>query len=140
MPIMKVIRIIILLLISTFSLIAQEHKITAESVQAILATGKQYTLVLLKNGPNKKAIDPVADQTMLMNHLVELFTMKEQGKLPVFGPVLKEGDLQGICIFNTTDEAEVKKLMVEDPLVKDGHLIYEMYPWFSIPGFTLPEK
>lgn len=135
---MKIIGILSLLIITSFSLKAQDHKVTPESVQAILATGKQYTLVLIKKGPNKTVIDPKTNQSMVMDHLVHLFTMKEEGKLPVFGPVLKETDLQGISIFNSTDEAEIKKILEEDPFVKDGHLIYEMYPWFSIPGFTLP--
>ena len=137
---MKSIGILFILLIATSTINAQNKPVTVESVQATLAKGKPYTLVIMKKGTNTKELDSATRGKMIMDHLVHLFTMHEAGQLPVFGPVQKEGDIQGICIFNSTDEVAIKKLLDDDPFIKEGHMSYEMLPWFSIPGFTLPEK
>ena len=137
---MKSLAILFVLLICTSTISAQNKPVTVESVQATLAKGKPYTLVILRKGTNTKELDSATRGKMIMDHLVHLFTMHEAGQLPVFGPVQKEGDIQGICIFNLTDEAEIKKLLDDDPFVKEGHIAYDMMSWFSIPGFTLPEK
>ncbi|HMG17029.1 MAG TPA: YciI family protein [Saprospiraceae bacterium] len=136
---MKLISALIIVCLTTLSLTAQTQKVTFESVQQTLAKGKQYTLAIMKKGPKPEPSDPNVKGKMLMDHLVRLFTLKEEGKLVVFGPVTKEGDYQGIAIFNLTDETEVRKLLEADPFIHDGNLVYELMPWFSIPGFTLPE-
>ena len=137
---MKLISILIIALTASISLTAQTQVVTFESVQQTLAKGKQYTLAIMKKGPKPESSDPAIKKKMLMDHLVRLFTLKEEGKLLIFGPVTEEGEYAGIGIFSLTDEAEVKKLLDADPFIKEGNLVYELMPWFSIPGFKLPEK
>ena len=103
-------------------------------IQKELSTARAYTIVLYKKGPNPAGPDLKA---MQMNHLKYLFTLKEQGKISVFGPLTDNGDIRGIGIFNLTDVKEVEKLLNDDELVKSGHMIYEIHPWFGVPGQSL---
>jgi uncharacterized protein len=126
---------VILLSIETAS--AQTVKVTDEYIQKEISRGKQYFFVLLKRG-NTQALDSLATAQIQQKHLQHLFTLKQEGKLPIFGPFMEDGDLRGICIFNSADKSEVIKLVEEDPFVKSGRLIYEIHPWFSLPGDKLP--
>jgi hypothetical protein len=49
---------------------------------------------------------------------------------------MKEGDLSGLCIFNTGID-ETKKIMDGDPAVAAGVFVYETYPCRSFPGDSL---
>ncbi len=52
-------------------------------------------------------------------------------------PVSAEGNVSGMGIF-TAGMDETKKIMDEDPAVKEGIFIYEIYPCRSFPGSSLP--
>ena len=113
--------------------------ITDQYVQHTISSGRQFVIAILKAGPNQSIQeDSLEDEQM--DHLKYLFTLREKGKLPIFGPFYNSGDLRGFCIFNTTSEAEVKELLDADPHVKSGYLVYELHSWFGIPGDTLPKQ
>lgn len=137
------ISLILSIILISFHLKAQVQDSTqAESWDQIrkeISKGKQYTIVFLKTGPGSAEQPPGQVEKQQVEHLKYLFSLKAQGKLPLFGPFLQSGDLRGICIFTSGDQAEVKKLIENDPHVKAGQLIYEMHPWFGIPGDRLPE-
>jgi len=115
-----------------------QSRVTDEYVQHVISEGKQYIVVLLKAGPNKSlSEDSIADEQMM--HLKYLFTLKEEGKLPIFGPFYNGGDYMGFCIFNSSSKEEVKNLIEADPHVKSGYMTYEMFSWFGIPGDGLPK-
>lgn len=116
---------------------AEEPEITNRYVQKEITRGKQYFLVLLKRGSNT-SLDSATVAKNQENHLIYLFTLKREGKLPLFGPLLDSDDLRGICLFNVPTKAEVAKLLDADPHVKSGRLTYEIYQWFGLPGDTLP--
>lgn len=103
-----------------------------------VAKMKTYTLLLLKIGSNRGKYTEDAANEIQAGHLKHIFEMKLSGKLAVVGPLLNDGDIRGIGIFNASPE-EVKLLMAEDPAVKAGILAVEVYPWFGLPGDTLPE-
>jgi hypothetical protein len=65
--------------------------------------------------------------------------MEKEGKISIFGPAVNDSRLTGIIIFNTTDQSLIKKELEGDPYIKSGHLKYELYTWFSLPGQKLPE-
>jgi len=119
--------------------VTQTKKVTPQSIQKEIARGKQYVLVLLKRGANASAIDSVTLERNQMEHLVHLFTMKSQGVLPIFGPVVEDTDLRGVCIFNTDDKNKVNAMLDEDPHIRSGRLAYELYSWFGLPGDRLPK-
>ena len=115
----------------------QSIEITNEFIQKTVASGKAYCIFLYKAGPNRDQ-PPAEAEKLQMEHLRYLFQLRAEGKLVINGPVLDETDLKGVGIFNTTDVTEVKNLLEGDPAVKVGRLTYEIHPWFSIPGDSLP--
>lgn len=124
---------ITILLISVILSAKSQNKLTADSVMAMVAKGKLYTLVFLKSG---KAI-PTKSQSakqMQIDHLTNLFTMEQQGEISIFGPIINDIKLRGIIVFNSTDKEYIKKELNNDPYVKAGYLKYELLDWFSIPG------
>ncbi len=116
----------------------QDGKLTDEDVVKTVATGKQYCLRLYKAGSNRNQPPDEADQIQAA-HLRYLLGLRMEGILLVNGPVIDDPELKGVSIFNTTDKQEVKKLSDEDPAVKAGRLVYEIYTWFGLPGDGLPE-
>jgi uncharacterized protein YciI len=115
----------------------QNLEITDEFIQQTVASGKRYCIFLYKAGPHRDQPPAEADEIQ-MEHLRYLFRLRAEGKLVINGPVTDETELKGVGIFNTADTEEVKNLLAADPAVKAGRLIYEIYPWFSIPGDCLP--
>lgn len=109
----------------------------SEYVQKEISRGKQYFVLFLKAGPNRKIAPDVAAQNQ-QKHLEHLFTMHRNGKLPIFGPVLDDPQLEGIAIFDCEQIDEVKALIESDVHIQSGALTYEIHKWFSIPGYTLP--
>ncbi len=132
----KVLFLIAVVIFSAARNYAQET-VTDDYVQHTIGKGRQYILVILKTGKSS-GLDEAEQAKEQEAHLKYLFTLKEQGKLPIFGPFYNAGELEGLCIFNSDNQEEVKSLMEEDPHVKSGQLIYEIHQWFSFPGFALP--
>lgn len=113
-----------------------QEPITFDQVMKKVVTGKQYTLVVL-NKAKEMDKDKAAEQKMLETHLIHLFELERDGKISVFGPVQESKETEGIIVFNSTDEAEIKQELEQDPFVKGGYMAYKMYKWFSIPGQNL---
>ena len=111
--------------------------ITDEFIRQSIADGKQYFLVLLKAGPRRDQ-EPAAQERLQQEHLRHLFQLRAEGSLVLNGPILEDPQLLGLSIFNLTDKEEARTLVEADPAVKAGRLTYEIYPWFGLPGDSLP--
>jgi len=107
------------------------------TIEEIIAKGKQYTLVLLKRGPNYDNMQPDILQQNHLAHLQHLFGLRDKGILAINGPVVDECDIVGVSIYNSADKKEVESYVINDPGVKAGRFVYEIYSWFSIPGDKL---
>ena len=114
-----------------------QNRLTGDSVMAKIAKGKLYTLVFLKSGKKIPTKSQEAQQ-MQINHLINLFTMEQAGKISIFGPVTNDPKLRGIIVFNSTDQEYIKRELDNDPYIRSGYLKYELMNWFSIPGQKLP--
>lgn len=104
-------------------------QITKEFIESKISSGNQYCLRIYKAGPNW---DKITEETskLQMEHLKYLMQLKLNGMILINGPV-------GIAIFNTTDKEEVRRLSEEDPAVKAGRFVFEVYDWFGLPGDCL---
>jgi uncharacterized protein YciI len=112
-------------------------KLTPEEIMQVVATGKPFTLLLLLSG------SPVPDDENLVNqmqleHLAHLFSLEQEEKACIFGPVSNDEQVHGIIIFNTTNKEDIQLWMADDPYIKAGHLTYQLYDWFTIPGQRIP--
>jgi len=96
-------------------------------------TLKPYYLVLLKKGLSRSQ-DSLEAAEIQKQHLSHINEMAASGKLNVAGPVLDEGDLRGIFIFDCETHDEVVALCEADPAIKAGRLTYEIYAWMTQKG------
>jgi hypothetical protein len=110
------------------------EKITDEFMKEGMSTSKNYSLVLLKHGPNWNM---AGAEKIIWEHGRRNFALKMSGALPIVCPVADGSDLSGVGIFNTNAD-ELKIIMDGDPGVKEGIFIYEIHLCRSFPGSSLP--
>lgn len=111
--------------------------VTEQDIANDIKRGRAYFLVLLKRGEANRS-DSAQLDSLQMQHLKRIFYLKSQGKLAIAGPVASNVPLRGIFIFAVETEEEVKALIAEDALIKNGYLVPEIYPWFGLSGEKLP--
>ena len=107
--------------------------ITDEYMYEMLPKTKEYTIVLLKPGSNTNHPDL---QKVIWEHGRRNFALRADGKLQIVCPIAMEADVNGLCIFNLSAE-EARNIMDEDPAVKEGIFVYDVYPCRSFPGDSL---
>jgi hypothetical protein len=108
--------------------------IADEFMREMIAKTKGYCVVILKAGPNRNM--PGVEK-IVWEHARRNFALRADGVLSIVCPVADGSDVSGIGIFNA-DAEEVKKIMDEDPGVKEGVFVYEVHPCRSFPGDCLP--
>jgi len=90
---------------------------------------KQYFFVMLKKGPNRNQ-----DSTMAMKiqegHLKNITDLSNEGKLVCAGP-FGDDEGGGILILNVATQEEAENLVIKDPAIISGRLIYEIRPWWT---------
>jgi len=109
--------------------------ITDEFMRQLLSKTKNYSIVILK--ATQKSNDPGIEK-IIWEHGRRNFMLREEGLLSIVCPISNGNNVAGIAIFNATIE-EAKKIMNEDPGVKAGVFIYEIYSCRSFPGDSLPK-
>jgi hypothetical protein len=110
--------------------------ITDEQMRQMMSTTRNYCVVILKAGPNKK-MDGV--EKIIWEHGRRNFELRADGVLSIVCPVTDGSDVSGIGIFNASVE-EITKIMDEDPGVLAGVFVYEVHPCRSFPGDSLPRE
>jgi uncharacterized protein YciI len=100
----------------------------------------QFHLAILRKGP-KWATSAEADRGKIMReHLANVLSMYESGKMAVAGPFGDETDLAGIFIVRTASANEAKTWVDADPAVAAGLLVPEIHPWWSEDNFKKPNS
>ena len=79
--------------------------ITDDFMRQMLSKSKSYSLVILKATPKRN--DPDADK-IVWEHGRRNFTLRADGLLSIVCPVVGDGEVRGVGIFNAGIE-EVKK-------------------------------
>ncbi|MBS1903755.1 MAG: hypothetical protein JSS75_08640 [Bacteroidetes bacterium] len=111
--------------------------ITNDYVKAQVAKGKGYTIVFLTAGPHRHDYPQDKLEENHWAHLRYLFSLKEEGKLLVNGPVTDHPGIFGMSIYASSDKDEVRSYVEADPAVQAGRFSYEIYSYFSMPGSAL---
>jgi hypothetical protein len=109
--------------------------ITDEFMKEMMTKSRNYSVVILKAGPKRHT---GGVEKIVWEHARRNFALREEGKLSIICPVTDDGNVRGIGIFNAGIE-EVKKIMDDDPGVKENVFEYEVYPCRSFPGDVLPK-
>ena len=113
---------------------AAMSEITDEFMTQMLSRARDYSIVILKAGPNHSR--PGADK-IIWEHARRNFLLQAGGLLPIVCPITDKSDLAGIGIFNA-DIDLAKSIMDQDPAIKEGIFVYEAHPCRSFPGDCLP--
>jgi len=109
-------------------------EITDEYMKEMLTKTRHYTIVILKDGPNSNMPEV---RKIIWEHGRRNFQLRRDRLMPVVFPISDEGNISGISVFNASIE-EVRKIMDEDPAVKEGVFVYEIHDCRSFPGDCLP--
>ncbi len=108
--------------------------ITDEFMREMIGRTKDYCIVLLRTGPNRKM---AGVEALIWEHARRNFSLRAEGKLSIVCPVNDGSELCGVGIFVTGPE-ETRTIMDEDPAVEQGVFTYEIHPCRSFPGDKLP--
>ena len=108
--------------------------ITNEFMMQMLGNSRNYTVVILKKGPNE---DIPEVKQIIWEHGRKNFELREEGLLSIVCPIAEENEIRGIGIFNA-DKEKVKEILDEDPGVQKGVFVYEILTARSFPGDALP--
>ena len=110
-------------------------EITDDFMRQMISRAREYCVVVLKAGPNR---NKPGVEKIIWEHGRRNFALRAKGLLPIVCPISDESNVSGVGIFNANIN-EVKKIMDEDPAVKEGVFVYEIHPCRSFPGDCLPE-
>jgi hypothetical protein len=108
--------------------------ITDEYMKQMRATTREYTLVILKKGPDYSRSDA---QVIIWEHGRRNFSLREEGLLSIVCPVNDDTEVAGVGLFNA-DMEHTRKIMEGDPAVQHGILVFEIHPTRSFAGDKLP--
>ncbi|MGA9097874.1 MAG: hypothetical protein WB392_02980 [Methanotrichaceae archaeon] len=109
-------------------------EITDDFMRQMISRTKEYCIVILKAGPNK---NKAGVEKIIWEHGRRNFALRAQGLLPIACPVSDGSNVSGIGIFDASID-EVKRIMDEDPGVKERVFVYEIHACRSFPGDCLP--
>ncbi|MBO0705579.1 MAG: hypothetical protein J2P39_09685 [Candidatus Dormibacteraeota bacterium] len=109
-------------------------EISDDYMRDMLSRSREYTLSILRDGPNRDAPDR---DRIVWEHGRRNFSLRADGHLAIVCPVPDGSDVCGVGIFTGSPE-ETKRIMDEDPGVRAGIFVYELHPCRSLPGDALP--
>lgn len=98
-----------------------------------------YYVGLLRKGPAWVAGDTAESRKIQAGHLAHIGKMADAGKLVVAGPFAANAqEVRGMLIFHKMSSIdEVKALVADDPAVKAGRLVLEVFQWMAAKGIKI---
>ena len=99
----------------------------------------KFQMAIMKKGAKWATADQQQKNTVLHQHLRNIVSMLQSGKLVIAGPFEDDTDLAGIFIFRASSTEEAKSWVDDDPAVKAGFMTPEMHPWLSEDIFKKAE-
>jgi hypothetical protein len=109
--------------------------ISDEQMRALLPTARPYTVVILRDGPNRHAEGADA---VVREHGRRNFELRADGVLAIVLPVGDGSGVSGIGVFVGFVD-EVTAIMDGDPGVQAGVFVYDVHAARGFPGDALPE-
>lgn len=97
-----------------------------------------YYVYLLKKGPAWSAEATPEVLELQQQHLGNLRRLAAEGKLVLNGPLLDSfqlsGEIRGIGVLKAKSLVEAQEWIGTDPMVKIGHLVFELHAWMVQKG------
>lgn len=114
--------------------------VTDEQLQESLKKTREYTVLILKAGPEFEVPGPDRSSgvtKLIWEHGKRNSALRLAGLMPIMCPITDDSGVTGIGIFDAPSE-EVDKIMAADPGVRAGIFTYDIHPARSFPGSSLP--
>ena len=99
----------------------------------------KFQMAIMNRGAKWDSTDQQQKNTVLHQHLRNIVSLLQSGKLVIAGPFEDNSDPVGIFIFRASSTEEAKSWVDADPAVKAGLMTPEMHPWFSEDSFKKAE-
>jgi uncharacterized protein YciI len=106
---------------------------TTSTMTEALARLKPYVLAILRKGENYN--NPETKTIIQTEHLPHTFKQIENGILSIAMPMREENsEIAAIGIYNTTDKAEIRKWLDNDPAVIKGIFTFDLLNCIGMQG------
>jgi uncharacterized protein len=97
-----------------------------------------YYIYLLKKGPVWSPNSTPEINKLQEAHIANMRRLGEEGKLVLNGPLLDSfqlsGEMRGLGVLKAKSLVEAQEWLSTDPMVKVGHLIFELHTWMVAKG------
>jgi uncharacterized protein YciI len=97
-----------------------------------------YYVYLLKKGPVWTADSTPQLDELQAAHIANMRRLGEEGKLVLNGPLLDafqlSGEIRGLGVLKAKSMTEAQEWLSTDPMVKVGHLMFELHTWMVAKG------
>lgn len=94
---------------------------------------RQFVFAFLNVGP-KPVGTPEGNATIMDDHLANLWSLRQSGVMVAGGPVVGSATRAGVVIMAIDSVEKARALLQEDPTVKAGRTLVEVFPWFAADG------
>ena len=94
-----------------------------------------YYIAIYVKGPKALAQQSAEQVALTKEHLKYIRRMIEAKKYMFAGPLLDDGDKQGIAVVAAASEDEARRIVGSDPAIAAGHMALELHP-AMLPSFA----
>lgn len=103
----------------------------------------EFHMALLKRGPKWSGENNSQTKELESAQNAYAASLLESGKAVIAGRLDDDGEIRGVYILRAKSAAEAKEWAENSPVVKSGHLVAEMHPWWAedvMKKTATPEK
>lgn len=95
-----------------------------------------FELVILRVPADAPEWDDVEGERLQREHLAFLTAQRDAGRAVGAGPLRDQADqgMRGLVFYRTGSLEEARRISLEDPMVRAGHLEPDVMTWFCPPG------
>lgn len=103
----------------------------------------EFHMALLKRGPKWSGENNSQTKELESAQRDYAMSLIDSGKAVIAGRLDDDGEIRGVYILRAKSAAEAKEWAENSPVVKSGHLVAEMHPWWAedvMKKTATPEK
>jgi uncharacterized protein YciI len=94
---------------------------------------RQFAFGFLNVGP-KPMGTPESTAQLMDDHLANLWSLRQSGVMVAGGPAVGSTTRAGVVVLAMDSIEKAKALLEQDPTVKAGVTVVELFPWFAADG------
>lgn len=110
--------------------------VSDQEVRALLGSSRPYTVVVLREGPNRSTEGADA---LVLQHGIRNMRLRKAGWLRVVARVVDDSPVAGIGVFDL-DPEQTRAVLDADPAVQAGLFVADLHPVLGFPGDSLPAR